>query len=468
MKRSGDNARGANPRANPFLKAIRSAQPVVPFAALAVIVYVVLFGLLHIFFMASMTLEEHAVAWLRPGAWGVSALGLVKTVNVLFLLYLLLALVEFATGAVRKNRTHGALYLGGIMLLVLLQVVISRTGDLARHTYHTIHGERGRYDAGQRVEHYSRAIELFPDTPLSAGAYLGRAHAHRLLGEHNRAVRDYTSFLNVTAAGRSPSHMRHLAYCGRSISHRALGHVERAEDDTAAAARLLRIRIDPARLARSERRGIVPLLVSARRFRALGELRDAEAVPGLTRVVEEGIHMACRKPAKDKASSESIPPVVRAPEHLAIQAMWRMCAPCRALGKIGDPRAVKVLALVLEHVLYAETKEAAATALGEIGDPAAVPILLKTLCEDNEKQVRYAALFALHRLSSPEPFLPVLWEDTIWSRGSRADVGIFIKGLTNEGKVRAWAERYLKDHPEVVAQYEEMTAGEVAGKGGAR
>ncbi|MHC4504156.1 MAG: HEAT repeat domain-containing protein, partial [Planctomycetota bacterium] len=420
MKRSGDNARGADPRANPFLKAIRSAQPVVPFAAVAVIVYAVLFGLLHIFSMAS-TFEEHAVAWLRPGAWGVSALGLAKTVNVLFLLYLLLALVEFAVGADRKNRAHGALYLGGIMLLVLLQVVISRTGDLARHTYHTVHGERGRYDAGQRIEHFSRAIELFPDTPLSAEAYLGRAHTHRLLGEHDRAVLGYTSFLNVTAAGRGPSHMRLLAYCGRSISHRALGHLERAEDDAGAAARLLRVRMDPAHLARARRLGIVPLLVSARRFRALGELGDAEAVPGLIRVVEEGIHMARRKSAKDEAGGESMPPTLGAPEHRAILTQWRMCAPCRALGKIGDPRGVKVLALVLEHVPYVETKETAAIALGEIGDPAAVPILLKALSEDNEKQARYAALFALHTLSSPEPFLPVVWEDTIWSQERRAD-----------------------------------------------
>jgi hypothetical protein len=68
-----------------------------------------------------------------------------------------------------------------------------------------------------------------------------------------------------------------------------------------------------------------------------------------------------------------------------------------ALGAIGDPRAVRHLADVMEHDRNIEVRWVAALALGRIGDPAAIPPLLFAL-HDPERYIRSSAAMSLDRL----------------------------------------------------------------------
>ncbi len=362
-------------------KVLRLSQPVIPTAAAIVIVYVVLFRLLHIFCLC-LTFEAYAGAWLHPGAWGLSPLALAKTVNLLFLAYLALALAAFAAGPHRRNRARWVVYVAGVALLVLLQVAISRTGDLAWHVHYTSHGTRGRQDAAKRVELCSSAIELFPGMPISAEAHLGRANALRSLGRHERAVEDYTAALALVGEWTT-------ALLGRSISLRALGRIEDADNDVRAASREMSFRQEPGWLEGGRAPDAVEVIIRGGLFREIRRLRLTEAVPALVRYLDR-----CHRERYEK--------------------------PCAAY------RAVLALAV--------------------IGDTVAVPALLKALSPSATRPVRSAAGAARARLrGEAAPAIPY-WDPMC--RGGNA-----------EADIRALAERYLAEHPEVVERYDELVAG---------
>lgn len=68
----------------------------------------------------------------------------------------------------------------------------------------------------------------------------------------------------------------------------------------------------------------------------------------------------------------------------------------RGLMRIGDPRAVEALILVLENDSFSTVRQSAAKALGTIGDSRAVEPLRQAL-QDTDGDVRQAAKTALER-----------------------------------------------------------------------
>jgi HEAT repeat protein len=72
----------------------------------------------------------------------------------------------------------------------------------------------------------------------------------------------------------------------------------------------------------------------------------------------------------------------------------------RALGRIGDPRAVEYLAPLVEHS-SSDLREGAAIALGDIGDRSAAPALIRAL-DDPSMVVRGLAAKSLGRIGASE------------------------------------------------------------------
>lgn len=86
-------------------------------------------------------------------------------------------------------------------------------------------------------------------------------------------------------------------------------------------------------------------------------------------------------------------------------ARVRYCA-VRALGQLGDPRAVEPL-IELLSAPDSSTHDAAADALGELGDPRAVEPLIKLL-SGRGSNTRNAVASALGRLGDPRAIEPLL------------------------------------------------------------
>lgn len=72
----------------------------------------------------------------------------------------------------------------------------------------------------------------------------------------------------------------------------------------------------------------------------------------------------------------------------------------RALGEIGDPRAIPTLLQLLKEGPSEEIKKAAAWSLGEIGDERAIEPLVKAL-QDFWPDVRSAAVEAQAKIGAP-------------------------------------------------------------------
>lgn len=85
---------------------------------------------------------------------------------------------------------------------------------------------------------------------------------------------------------------------------------------------------------------------------------------------------------------------------------WVRMAAVRALGEIGDERAVEKLLAVLSDGGW-KVRELAAWALGEMRDERAVETLCRVLLEDAEAKVRETSAWALGEINDPKaaPFL---------------------------------------------------------------
>jgi hypothetical protein len=138
------------------------------------------------------------------------------------------------------------------------------------------------------------------------------------------------------------------------------------------------------------------------------------------------------------------------------------CDAITALGKIGDRSAVGTLVCVLVFAPHPCVRREAALALARIGDATAAPALLSTMDYDREDDTRAAAVYAIYTLSGGEV---AMWyhsrDDVIihWER--RPGAGIVVQdslhtGAVNERDARAWARRFMKEHPEAVAECERM------------
>jgi HEAT repeat protein len=139
--------------------------------------------------------------------------------------------------------------------------------------------------------------------------------------------------------------------------------------------------------------------------RALGKLGSREVVPALIELVRETPperESGLRNKAYLRDSSRT-----PCDDYLA-RAPRRKAAYCYALGRLGDERAVPVLAEVLaepRHVL--ETRYAAAVALGMIGPPSAVNTLTRAKQDDIATTVRRACDESLRVITGENPYAAV-------------------------------------------------------------
>jgi HEAT repeat protein len=106
--------------------------------------------------------------------------------------------------------------------------------------------------------------------------------------------------------------------------------------------------------------------------KALGAIGDAKAVEPLIQNLEDG--RAAARRARKALAAIGEPAGESALQ--ALGSMWGREAVAEALGQIGDPRAVEPLIRMLDNLWG---RKAAAKALGKIGDPRAVRPLLKML-----------------------------------------------------------------------------------------
>jgi HEAT repeat protein len=123
--------------------------------------------------------------------------------------------------------------------------------------------------------------------------------------------------------------------------------------------------------------------------KALMQINDPRAVPGLIHALEEG----------EITNKHSLPLI-------------------DALGKLGDARAVPALARFLRASLPS-VQRAAVTALGEIGAPEGAPPLVDCMSQlPGESKMHAAVLDALGRIGAAEAIPAVL----PWLQASRADI----------------------------------------------
>ena len=120
----------------------------------------------------------------------------------------------------------------------------------------------------------------------------------------------------------------------------------------------------------------------------------------------------------------------------------------KALGKIGDVRAVPALIEALKHS-DSDLRIPSAEALGMIGDVRAVPALLKAL-KDSDEFVRSGSALALGKIgdASLRPFLTVLLE--AWNKNPKRleNVPAFCRKFTDDDSmsvdVRTGAQAVLQ------------------------
>jgi len=94
----------------------------------------------------------------------------------------------------------------------------------------------------------------------------------------------------------------------------------------------------------------------------------------------------------------------------------------RALGRLGDPRAVEPLVQALKDDSYPFVREGAAQALGEIGETKAVPPLMKALKEEiwSVRQKAAEALVEIGDMRAAEAFVENLRHDECAARKEAA------------------------------------------------
>jgi HEAT repeat protein/nucleoside phosphorylase len=131
---------------------------------------------------------------------------------------------------------------------------------------------------------------------------------------------------------------------------------------------------------------------------ALGELRDAAAVPGLVMALTEtsmGVRAEASRALGMIGDRAAVPALAR---RLTDSVGLVRGQALKALGHIGDASATPYLINALAHS-DARTRTMAARSLAQIGDPRAVDPLMQTL-DDENSFVRAAAALSLGRFSN--------------------------------------------------------------------
>ena len=329
----------------------RAAALAIPRPVIVAVVYVAVFRILSLF-MLCQTFDEHAESWLRPGVWGASPLGLAKAVNLLFIVWLGISAAGTTNGPRGGRRSRWAVYASAILVLALLQYGISRNGDLAWHTYHLRHATDSRTPPLERAGHFTRAIALFPRVALSERAYLGRANAHRLAGEYERAVECYRENIRLVKEGVYDTRCMSATRCGLSLALWALGDRGGAEEElVTATGHGFMGPHDLESYADHENPVIASLLAHPDSgVPLLGEIEATDSVPGLVRLhVAGGSLYGTLRAFGDIGDRRAVPAIMRTVAAYAAPCDWSNAKPAEALGEIGDLRAVPCLLRIIDR-----------------------------------------------------------------------------------------------------------------------
>ncbi|MHA1155985.1 MAG: HEAT repeat domain-containing protein [Candidatus Heimdallarchaeota archaeon] len=113
------------------------------------------------------------------------------------------------------------------------------------------------------------------------------------------------------------------------------------------------------------------------------------------RIVREGACKALGKIGNPKAADSLILALDDSEESVRYQATI-------ALGQIGDTKAVNPLLTILKRKDDPLVRSEAAKALGLIGDPSALKILLNILKKEDDRFIKYHVVTSLGRIGEPK------------------------------------------------------------------
>ena len=189
---------------------------------------------------------------------------------------------------------------------------------------------------------------------------------------------------------------------------------------------------------------------------ALGELRCVEAVPTLLALLKSQDRKLLNSGLRETAGQalgvigspavESLVDTVKTSDD-----MWTLLYAVKALGMIGDSRAVESLVRALKIPMYpvnstkfdnGRLRKASQDALGKMGVPAIRPLLDVMLDNNTDKSCRWAAAEILEEIGTLAinniiPILiPVLKGYTVGS--SKKDEDTFNSSLCNKSIRRNW------------------------------
>lgn len=141
---------------------------------------------------------------------------------------------------------------------------------------------------------------------------------------------------------------------------------------------------------------------------ALGEISDPRAVNPLIEVLDDENPEVWRNvtEALGKLGEQAVDPLIMILIDEGQQSSDARSGAARALGKIGDPRAVEPLIVALKDEAYM-VRSGAASALGEISDPRAVDPLIEALSDD-EWVVLGSVATALGEIGDPKAVDPLI------------------------------------------------------------
>ncbi len=142
---------------------------------------------------------------------------------------------------------------------------------------------------------------------------------------------------------------------------------------------------------------------------ALAEAGDLSAVPDLVAMVDTAVGSGADKRSKavNRANEKIIEAlgILKAKEGVDVGIAlldagdpYIRKAACRALGNIGDARAVPALSKVAMEDENANIRRTAVEALGDIGDKSAIPVLIKALFIERGSSLYPYASFALFQV----------------------------------------------------------------------
>jgi HEAT repeat protein len=164
-------------------------------------------------------------------------------------------------------------------------------------------------------------------------------------------------------------------------------------------------RVDPGRVRSDGQPDPEGQITSDRYYAAwlLGQLGKKEAVPALIEATtDEAINYRAAISLGEIGDKRAIPALRTMAEHFPAQRVWAGYG----LAALGEAKGIELLAEVVGSEPRWTERRHAVEALGKIGDPRAVPVLAKAL-KDKHVNVRASAADALGKIGSPAA-LPAL------------------------------------------------------------